>query len=393
MLQMMRTRRFWRGIGVVGVFILLAATPQQSQAAEETLLQLRTEVINGEMIYPSSFFRRPVAWSQRLQFEQITVPEEWAGKSYYYQLWDAENRPLATFRQPQKLERSQLKNLQELNVENLNTFRFVMFVPKDEVDRPQISDAQTAQISITYSLEQDQRLIGIAAVLGLFLLLLIGATLRTSQQLRHRMSRIIFQPLDISEIDHLPAAIASLWVILLGSSLFGMVVGWFTGGLQIFYVLVKLPFLMLGSLAISFLTIAILSSMVSKRLGFRTIAGLALRVLAILSIVLGSFAVPLYFFITQDFSHNATLLMTLAFAGIAALCGLWTLYRCLSKMVSETLARLLSLGWFIVFGIVGLQLGWLFRPWVGWIDRVSGTVPFMRLYSGNVFEAIFKLIF
>ena len=57
-------------------------------------MKVKTEVIEGTMIYPSQFVSVNPHWFERVQFDAMTVPEAWAQEQYTYELWNKENRPI-----------------------------------------------------------------------------------------------------------------------------------------------------------------------------------------------------------------------------------------------------------------------------------------------------------
>ncbi len=350
-------------------------------------MKVKTEVIEGTMIYPSQFVSVNPHWFERVQFDAMTVPEAWAQEQYTYELWNKENRPIWA---ADRLRASTIP-LEVLNQKDITKFRFVLFVPEGS-EAPPITDAQPGAITIRYNRSQDLRLLLLAGgmFVGLVALLFTSWRRRQGLQLWQSFRAVLRFPLDGS--DQGVSVVALLWTIILFSSIFGAVVGTFTGGIQIFYVLVKLPLLLFGTLAVSFFAVSILSAVLGVDLSFRHLLRLSLHLLAVISMFLASLSPILAYFIWQDSTHDPFLLLTLFCAAMVTLSGWWLFFKSLGRTVPLQKAFLISVMWFGVFAVVGLQISWLLRPWVGLIDEIGGTVSFVRLYGGNVFEGLFHFV-
>jgi hypothetical protein len=192
---------------------------------------------------------------------------------------------------------------------------------------------------------------------------------------------------------------AHFMAIVAGAGVFGAAIGCWRAPLAALYTALKLPLIIL----LTTLGNALLNGMLAPLLGLN----LTLRqsLLAILlsftlaAAILGAFS-PLLFFIvwnTPPLSSRAggpatgysfllvTQAVMIAFAGIAANLRLAQLLRRLSG--SATVARKVLFGWLAGNLLLGSQLAWNLRPFVG---SPGLPVQFLRpnAFEGNFFEAL-----
>ena len=192
-------------------------------------------------------------------------------------------------------------------------------------------------------------------------------------------------------------------VIVAGAGMYGAAVGFWRAPLQAFYTAVKLPLILL----LTTLGNALLNGMLAPMLGLNI--SLRQSILAILmsftiaAAILGSFS-PLLFFLVWNTpsiaeradisftSHSIILLAQasiIAFAGIAANLRLIQMLRRLSG--SRSVAWKILLGWLAGNLLLGSQLSWNLRPFVG---SPGLPVQFFRddALNGNFFEAVFRAV-
>jgi hypothetical protein len=148
---------------------------------------------------------------------------------------------------------------------------------------------------------------------------------------------------------------------------------------------------------------AMLAPLLGLRLGFRQCLSAILLSFMIAAVVLGSCS-PLVFFLTWNvppLSDDArisggsySLMMVvhvaaIAFAGTASNLRLWQLLRSASN--SARSALLVLLAWLFGNLLLGTQLCWIFRPFIGSPDL---PVQFLRptAFQGNFFEALWRSV-
>jgi hypothetical protein len=218
--------------------------------------------------------------------------------------------------------------------------------------------------------------------------------------------------------------------LLVSSSVFfaiyGAIVGASSSGLQVISSAIKLPALYLITLAICLPTLYFFDILFGSGLNFGQYAALALISVAVISVLLFSFAPITLFFLISIHDYNFFLLLNVAIFTFTGLMGVKFLYQAMQSMerpeeaqaiVAEpepeqahdfvllepplkqqnniqtvqvgnlkTRKKLLQF-WLVLYGLVGSQLGWTLRPFFG----ASGE-PFQlfRTIEGNFYAQVFR---
>ncbi|HEY0455976.1 MAG TPA: hypothetical protein VGE41_06345, partial [Verrucomicrobiae bacterium] len=204
-----------------------------------------------------------------------------------------------------------------------------------------------------------------------------------------------------SELARSTPARAALYVIVivLGAGLYGASVGCWRSPLQGAYTALKLPLILLATTLGNALLNAMLAPLLGLNLRFRETLLAILMSFTIAAVILGSFS-PLVWFITWNLPaldpktqisfhvhgfHLTTQVLLIALAGIAANMRLIQLLTHLSG--SKQTARRVLLAWLAGNLLLGSQLSWLLRPFVG---SPGLPVEFLRREAlhGNFFESL-----
>ncbi len=202
--------------------------------------------------------------------------------------------------------------------------------------------------------------------------------------------------------------VASHWllyvaVIIVGSGLFGAAMGSWRAPLQSLFTALKLPLILLLTSLGNGLLNAMLAPLLGVNLGLRQSLLAVLMSFTIAAAILGAFSPLLYFLIwntpplaagasTNVSSHSLVLLCEtgiIAFAGIAANVRLLQLLRELSGSMGA--ARKVLFAWLAGNLLLGSQLAWNLRPFVG---SPGLPVQFLRddPFHGSFYEAIFRAL-
>ena len=188
-------------------------------------------------------------------------------------------------------------------------------------------------------------------------------------------------------------------VIFTGAGLFGAAVGYWRAPLQALYTALKLPLILLLTTLGNALLNGMLAPLLGLNISFRQSLVAILMSFTIAATILGSFS-PLLFFLvwnTPSLSHAGSQsasaynfilvaqVMMIAFAGVAANLRLVQLLRRLSGNVQ--VARKILFGWLTFNLLLGAQLSWNLRPFVG---SPGLPIQFLRdnAFQGNFFEAL-----
>lgn len=172
---------------------------------------------------------------------------------------------------------------------------------------------------------------------------------------------------------------------------------------------VKVPFLFLLTLVVTLPSLYVVSALFDSRLRF--IETLRLLVLALLVnlALLASFGPVTAFFTLSTTSYPFMVLLNVAFFAISGMVGLAFLRRALDGVFSqppepiaepsadapllrkpprpiEPPKRIFRI-WIVIFAVVGAQMGWILRPFIGNPDL---PFQFFRPRGSNFFQAVLE---
>jgi len=198
-------------------------------------------------------------------------------------------------------------------------------------------------------------------------------------------------------------ALFHVGTILVGAGLFGAAVGWWRGPLQAVYTAAKLPLIILLTVLGNGLLNGMLAPLLGLNLRFRQALLAILLSFTTAAVILGSFSPVMGFLVwnapplaTAAASRSTTfsfLQLTqaaiIAVAGMAANLRLVQLLRQWSGSASA--ARRVLFAWLAGNLLLGSQLAWMLRPFIGAPDL---PLEFLRpnALQGNFYEAIFRAL-
>ena len=190
-----------------------------------------------------------------------------------------------------------------------------------------------------------------------------------------------------------------LAVIIVGTGLFGAAMGSWRAPLQGLYTAIKFPLIILLTTLGNGLLNAMLAPLLGVNLTLRQSLFAVLVSFTIAAAILGALSPVLAFLVVNTpppgASHSAHSVLLLsqvamiAFAGLAANVRLVQLLRELSG--SKLAARKVLLAWLAGNLLLGSQLSWMLRPFVG---SPALPVQFLRPdpFNGTFFEAVYGAI-
>lgn len=207
--------------------------------------------------------------------------------------------------------------------------------------------------------------------------------------------------------------------VALGAA-YGFFMGWYgvfshtpPNYLQMAAAMIKLPALFLLTLLVTFPSLYVFNSLVGCRLTFGATLRLLVGAIVVNLAVAASFGTILGFFTVSTSSYPFMVLLNVALLGVAGLIGLGFLLRALRRVAlvqsagafaptggtdeaaierrGSTPANVLGPAnaifriWILIYALVGAQMGWLLRPFIG-----DPNTPFqwLRPRSGNFFLAV-----
>ncbi len=192
-------------------------------------------------------------------------------------------------------------------------------------------------------------------------------------------------------------------LIVAGAGAFGAAMGSWRAADQALYSAIKLPFILLATAAGNALVNGMLAPLLGLNLRLRESLASVLLSFALAAVILGAFS-PLMAFLVWNLpplrpgvavtamAHSVmllTLVTVIAFAGLASNLRLRQLLRRLGD--SEAKATRLLLAWLAVNLLLGSQLSWILRPFIG---SPGLPVEFLRdgALHGNFFESVFHSV-
>jgi hypothetical protein len=189
-------------------------------------------------------------------------------------------------------------------------------------------------------------------------------------------------------------------VIVAGTGLYGAAMGYWRDPLQALFVAVKFPLIILLTTLGNGLLNGMLAPLLGLNLGFRQCLQSVLMSHTITAAILGAFSPVMFFMIWNAplmSAHDRTgydfimlgHVLVIAFAGMAGNLRLSQLLRRVSGSV--TVSRRVLFAWLAGNLLLGSQLSWILRPFIGAPDL---PVEFLRkeAFNGNFFETIFRTI-
>jgi hypothetical protein len=202
------------------------------------------------------------------------------------------------------------------------------------------------------------------------------------------LGRLLRAPSDIAvacredrEIREIAAT--SLIAILVGAAAFGAVIGSFRGGVQIVYGAVKIPLVMMITLAICAPAFHAFAACLGRAWPMRSIIALTLAAAGRSSLVLLAVSPALWLLFDLGLGYHTAALtaaLTYAIAGAAAV-GI------LIRGLGAQAGRLLTACAFVaVFFAVGGQTSWILRPYL--VRPRTENIPFVRAREGSFADAL-----
>ena len=181
--------------------------------------------------------------------------------------------------------------------------------------------------------------------------------------------------------------------IALFAGAYGLVIGTYAGGWQMLYDVVKLPWVLLATLAVSAASLYVLNALAGARMSIpQTLAVVLVALLATVTLLLSMLPVVAFLMFFSDHSYRFAVLVNVVAFAIAGWCGARFAVEATASVHEEEGIRrrcvAVMRGWMWLYGLVGLQMAWLLRPYFRQTD------VFIRPLGegGSVFEAVARLV-
>jgi len=184
--------------------------------------------------------------------------------------------------------------------------------------------------------------------------------------------------------------------LVAGAALYGAVLGSWSGARLAVYAAVKLPLVLLSTCALTLLVNALVAALLGERAVAARAARLTVAAMAVTALLLASLApVSAFFHLALPrpspearATHNGLYLMHTGFVALCGLAGALRLRAALGRACARPgSARRLFVAWVVTLALVGGEVAWALRPFVG---SVFEPVAFVRAdaLDGNVYELI-----
>lgn len=198
---------------------------------------------------------------------------------------------------------------------------------------------------------------------------------------------------QIHSQQQLPRIIAAMSILCaLLSGFYGLVMGMYNGPLQALSSATKLPILFLLTALICIPSLYTFNVLLGQSFKFLQTVALMVMTLGTTTILLVSLAPIAFFFtVTTPDNYQFLLLLHVIIFGLCGVYGVRYLYRGCSYIafrMEQPLNNLLLRIWILIYAVVGMQLGWRLRPFIG-----NQGMPFELLRSevdGNFYIAVWN---
>ena len=176
---------------------------------------------------------------------------------------------------------------------------------------------------------------------------------------------------------------SSLASLVLGAAVLGGVLGSFRGGAQIPLAAIKLPLVLLVTLAVSAPAFHALANTLGVRWSFRTVVALALAASARAALVLAALAPPLWLAMDCGLGYHGCALAAVAVVALGGLVGASLVVRALGATASGVASGLACA---CVFLAVLAQASWIGRPYL--VRPRTEDMVIVRAAEGTFLESI-----
>jgi hypothetical protein len=194
----------------------------------------------------------------------------------------------------------------------------------------------------------------------------------------------------------LPVMTTLALVIVVYGLFYGGVMGTYGGVAgprlwQVIYSAVKVPFLLLATFLISLPSFFVINTLLGLRSDFAYVLRALLATQAALTVILSALAPFTAFWYVSGSAYEPAILFNGAMFAVASVSAQWMLRRSYEPLILRNERhRWMLRAWLIIYVFVGIQMGWVLRPFIG---NPLAPVQFFREGSWtNAYEAVFQLI-
>lgn len=220
---------------------------------------------------------------------------------------------------------------------------------------------------------------------------MLGGALRTVDAFLHGRT-----PFATEQTSARRTQLLLLMILLIGP-LYGVCMGsysvtQFDRAALLFFVGVKVPLLLLGTTAICLPGYFAANTILGLRDDWRAALQAILAGQAAVSIALASFAPLTLFWYASNVPYRGAILFNALMFAIAAVAGQIGMRRYYRPLIARNPTHRIALViWLVLYGFVGIQMGWMLRPFIGHPDAPVGF--FRDEPFSNAYVVVWDLIF
>ncbi|TNE48582.1 MAG: hypothetical protein EP343_15985 [Deltaproteobacteria bacterium] len=202
------------------------------------------------------------------------------------------------------------------------------------------------------------------------------------------------------EHDNLSTLLPSLLLLTLAGTVpMGIVMGSYSGGWQVLFAAIKVPLILLVTLAICQLPFWTWGKYFRARLQMGQVAGITLSAMATTSLLLLGLCPLLWLVVGGGTAkYHVAILTVVGVFLLSGLGGVRVLFQGLIHVASPADPKqregLLKMAWVWMglYTIVGMQVVWILRPFLSHPWAKHESVVFFRSLDSNVYQAIWKTL-
>jgi hypothetical protein len=199
-----------------------------------------------------------------------------------------------------------------------------------------------------------------------------------------------------SRDQRLPVLGSLILAIVVYGTFYGAVMGSYGGisGLRLWqavYSAIKVPFLMISTFLLSLPSFFVLNTLLGLRDDFPRVVRALISTQAGLTIILSALAPFTAFWYLSGSDYEPAILFNGMMFAVASFSAQWMLRRQYAPLIrSNPRHRLMLRTWIIIYVFVGIQMGWVLRPFIG---NPRAPVQFFREGSwSNAYEVVLQII-
>jgi hypothetical protein len=199
-----------------------------------------------------------------------------------------------------------------------------------------------------------------------------------------------------SREPRLPVLGSLILAIVVYGMFYGAVMGSYGGmsGLRLWqavYSAVKVPFLMISTFLLSLPSFFVLNTLLGLRDDFPRVVRALIATQAGLTVILSALAPFTAFWYISGSDYEPAILFNGMMFAVASFSAQWMLRREYAPLIrSNPRQRWMLRTWIIIYIFVGIQMGWVLRPFIG---NPRAPVQFFREGSwSNAYEVVLQMI-